>query len=144
MSDLTGLGSLFDFGGKIIERLWPDKAQADAAKLELFRLQQSGELQAMQVEAGIVMAQIKVNETEAAHPSLFVSGWRPAIGWVCGLACAWNWVGISIVDTVCRINGTPLALAPADVAEMMPVLLGLLGLGAMRTYERVNNVHRTK
>jgi len=144
MADLTGIGSILDFGGKLIDRLWPDKAQANAAKLELFKLQQSGELQVMQIEAGIATAQIEVNKIEAASHSLFVSGWRPAIGWICGLACGWNWIGISVIDTVAKLYGNPIELSPADVSEMMPVLLGLLGLGAMRSYERVNNAHRTK
>jgi hypothetical protein len=140
--DVTGIGSILDFGGKIIDRLWPDKAQADAAKFELFKLQQSGELQVMQAEAGITMAQIKVNEVEAANANLFVSGWRPAIGWICGLACAWNWVGIGLVDAGLKLSGHQIDLLTADTMEMLPILGGLLGLGTLRTVERIKGVHR--
>ena len=71
-----------DIGSKIIDKIWPDPAQAAQAKLALLQLQQSGDL-----------AQIAVNSAEAVNPSVFVSGWRPGIGWTCGLACAWNWIG---------------------------------------------------
>jgi plasmid replication initiation protein len=70
-----------DIGGKLIDRLWPDPAQRDLAKLELLKMQQMGEL-----------AQITVNQEEAKSGSTFVAGWRPSIGWVCSLACAWNWI----------------------------------------------------
>lgn len=114
-------------GGKVIDRLWPDPAQAAVAKLELIKLQQSGEL-----------AQIAVNQTEAGNKSVFVSGWRPAIGWVCGAACAWNWIGLPIVKTGVMLAGMNIELASADLTEMLPVLLGMLGLGGLRTIEKLN------
>lgn len=129
---LDPISAALDIGGKVIDRLWPDPAQAAAAKLELLKLQQSGEL-----------AQIAVNKEEAQHPSVFVSGWRPAVGWTCVAACAWNWVGLPIVKTALLVfTGKTLALSPADLTEMLPILLGLLGLGGLRTIERLNGVER--
>lgn len=129
---LDPISAALDIGGKVIDRLWPDPAQAAAAKLELIKLQQSGEL-----------AQIAVNTEEAKHPSVFVSGWRPAIGWVCGAACAWNWIGLPVVKTALLVwSGKTLPLAPADLTDMLPVLLGMLGLGGLRTIERLNGVER--
>ena len=116
-----------DIGGKLIDRLWPDPAQRDQAKLALLQMQQSGEL-----------AQIEVNKEEARNPSVFVSGWRPFIGWVCGLACGWNWLGLPIAKAAFLIGGVTLDLKPADLSEMWPVLLGMLGLGGLRTLERLN------
>jgi len=142
MSSLIGISSVLDFGGKLIDRLWPDPEKAQAAKLELFKLQQSGELQVLSAQAGLALEQIKVNTEEAKHPSLFVSGWRPAVGWVCVTACAWNWIGLSVLNAGLVMYGRELNLNPADVSEMMPVLLGLLGLGSMRTLEKINGVHR--
>jgi len=124
---------LLDIGGKVIDRVWPDPAQAAAAKFELFKLQQSGELAQM---AG----QMKINEVEAASPSVFVSGWRPFIGWVCGVSCAWNWMGLSIAKTVFELMGKHIELAPASITEMMPILMGMLGLGAYRTIEKIKGV----
>ena len=124
--------ALLDIGGKIIDRLWPDPTQAANAKLELIKLQQSGELQ-------VIAGQLKINEVEAGHPSVFVSGWRPAIGWVCGLACAWNWIGLPVVKMGLAIYGKPLDLAPADLTEMLPILMGMLGLGGLRTIEKLSD-----
>ena len=130
---LDPVSALLDIGGKVIDRLWPDPTQAAAAKLELIKLQQSGELQAM---AG----QLEINKVEAANASVFVSGWRPFIGWVCGAACAWNWIGLKIALFVAAYVGHELKLAPADLSEMMPVLLGMLGIGGLRTIEKINGV----
>ena len=77
------ISAALDIGGKLIDRLWPDPTQAAAAKLELLKLQQSGELQQ-------ITGQLEINKVEAANPSVFVSGWRPFIGWVCGTALAYQ------------------------------------------------------
>lgn len=124
--------ALLDIGGKVIDRLWPDPTQAANAKLELIKLQQSGELQ-------VIAGQLKINEVEAGHSSVFVSGWRPAIGWVCGLACAWNWIGLPIAKVIAIILGHPINLAPADLTEMLPILMGMLGLGGLRTIEKLSD-----
>ena len=124
---LDPVTAALDIGGKVIDRLWPDPAQRDQAKLALLNLQQSGEL-----------AQISVNQEEARNPSVFVSGWRPATGWVCLSACAWNWIGLPILKAVLLIAGVTLDLSPADLTEMLPVLMGMLGLGGLRTLERLN------
>ena len=71
---------------------------------------------------------------------MLVSGWRPFIGWVCGVACAWNWLGLSIAKMVAELFGHPIALSPADISEMLPVLMGMLGLGTLRTFEKVKGV----
>lgn len=137
------ISAVLDIGGKLIDRLWPDPAQADAAKLELYKLHASGELAQMQADTSLALGQIEVNKAEAASGSLFISGWRPAIGWICGLACAWNWIGISVIDMAAKLYGASVVLAPADVGEMWPVLAGLLGLGTLRSFERVKGVHRS-
>ena len=139
---LDPLTAILDVGTKVIERLWPDPAQRDAAKLELFKLQQSGELAQLAAETDLAKGQIGVNEKEAQSASLFVSGWRPFIGWVCGAACAWNWLGLKIALFAAAYFNHPINLAPADIGEMMPVLLGMLGLGGLRTMEKINGVDR--
>lgn len=118
-----------DIGGKLIDKLWPDPAQRDAAKLRLLELQQAGEL-----------AQISVNQEEAKSSSLFVSGWRPSIGWVCSVACAWNWIGLPVAKfAVLFLGYAAIDMSPANLSEMMPILLGMLGLGGLRTFEKLNS-----
>jgi hypothetical protein len=130
---LDPITAVLDIGSKVIDRLWPDPAQAASAKLELYKLQQSGELQQ-------IMGQLEINKAEAASASVFVSGWRPFIGWVCGIACAWNWVGISVAKVIAAFFQYPIVLTPADLSEMLPVLMGMLGLGVLRTAEKIKGV----
>ena len=119
--------------GSIIDRVWPDPAQANAAKLQLLQLQQTGEL-------AQITGQMEINKAEAANASTFVSGWRPFVGWVCGVACAWNWIGLPIARVLCAYFGKPITLVPADISDMMPVLMGMLGMGGLRTFEKLNKV----
>jgi hypothetical protein len=130
---LDPISILLDIGSKVIDRVFPDPAAAASAKLELIKLQQSGDL-------AVMAGQMKINEIEAGNASLFVSGWRPAIGWVCGAACAWNWIGLPMVKIGLGLLAIKLELAPANLTEMMPILLGMLGLGGLRTLEKVQGV----
>jgi len=122
--DITGIGSVADLVNTAIGKIWPDKSEQEKQQLAAAVM--------------VVQGQLEINKTEAASPSLFVSGWRPAIGWVCGAACAWNWVGLPVVKALLLITGHQLALSPADISEMMPILLGMLGLGGLRTIEKLN------
>jgi hypothetical protein len=127
------VSAITDVVGKVIDRAWPDPSQAAAAKLQLMTLQQNGEL-------AQITGQLSINQAEASNKSLFVSGWRPFIGWVCGAACAWNWVGLAMFKFGMSAAGHPVTLNAADISEMMPVLTGMLGLGGLRTFEKINNV----
>jgi hypothetical protein len=129
MADITGVGALADLAGTVISKIWPDKTEQEKQQLAAAVM--------------VVQGQIDVNKEEAKNPSVFVSGWRPFIGWVCGLACAWNWIGLKIALFVAAYSGNALDIQPADISEMMPVLLGMLGLGGFRTYEKVNGVAAT-
>ena len=130
---LDPVSALLDIGGKVLDRVFPDPAQQAAAKLELLKLQQNGELAQL---AG----QMDINKVEAASSSVFVSGWRPSIGWVCGAGCAWNWILLPIAKVCLALAGITLTVSPADLSEMMPLLLGMLGLGGLRTVEKLNGV----
>ena len=89
----------------------------------------------------IAKAQINVNQNEAKHKSVFVSGWRPACGWVCVLGFSVNFLIIPTVNIYLTAwTQIPLLIPSLDVSEMMPVLLGMLGLGGMRTVEKTKNV----
>lgn len=132
---LDPVSLLLEVGNKVIDRVWPDATQAAQAKLELIKLQQSGEL-------AVITGQMDINKAEAQNPSVFVSGWRPFIGWVCGSACAWNWIGLPIAKTIALYYQHPFPMNPADLSEMMPVLIGLLGLGGLRTVEKLQGVAR--
>lgn len=119
--------------GKVIDRIFPDPAQAAAAKLKVYELEQSGELQA-------IMGQLKVNEVEAGHQSVFVAGWRPAVGWICAAGLAYKFLVAPFVILVMAVIGKPITLPVLDFNEMLTLLIGMLGLGGLRTLEKVKNV----
>lgn len=90
----------------------------------------------------IAKAQIAVNKEEASHASMFVSGWRPAVGWVCCAGLASNYLVVPFANFGLGIAGSVYMVPLLDLSEMMPVLLGMLGLGAMRTVEKTKDVAR--
>ena len=125
---LDPLTAGLDLAGQVINRIWPDKTEQEKAEMALL--------------VATVQGQLAVNQAEAGHPSIFVSGWRPAIGWICGGACAWNWIGLPMSQAALVFFGYEMTLDSADLTEMLPILIGMLGLGGLRTYERVQGVAR--
>jgi hypothetical protein len=89
---------------------------------------------------GVDKAQMQVNAAEAASPSLFVAGWRPAVGWCCTIAMAWSYIVQPVaVFTLAQFDAL-VTLPTLDLSTMMPVLLGMLGMGGLRTYEKTKGV----
>jgi hypothetical protein len=132
--------SLVAIGGKLLEKLadyFPSAEAKAKAQMALLELAQKGELAHLTAEFELAKGQLDVNKNEAANEHLFVSGWRPAIGWVCGLAFATQFVIGPLVTYASVLLGYPITLPKLDFGEMMPILLGMLGLGAMRTTEKI-------
>ena len=84
--------------------------------------------------------QLEVNKTEAAHKNLFVAGWRPFIGWTCGLGMFGNFITIPFANFVLALLSYEIAIPLVPLETMMPVLMGMLGLGAMRSFEKTRKV----
>ena len=91
-----------------------------------------------------VQAQVDVNKTEAASSSVFVAGWRPFLGWVCGSAFAINYVVGPLLGYCSTLAGHPIVLPTLNLGEMSPVLMGMLGLGTMRSVEKLQGVDTQK
>lgn len=122
----------------VVNRIWPDPTEAEKAKLEMLRVQIGHEL-------AITQAQTKINEQEARHPSVFVSGWRPFVGWVCAVALLYTALIEPLLRFVALVVFGYQGIFPViDTWLTMQVLAGLLGLGAMRTHEKKNGVARVK
>jgi len=92
----------------------------------------------------LAKAQIEVNKEEAKSSSMFVSGWRPAVGWICATGMGFNFICVPLGTFVCAAAGVDIHFTPLDISEMMPVLMGMLGLGAMRSFEKTKGVAREK
>ena len=134
------IGPLADLIHSVIGKIWPDPAAQAEAQLKLAMMVQTGDLAKLAAETDLVKAQIGVNNTEASASRLFVSGWRPFIGWICGSALAYKFVCAPILTALLAFYGHPVPLPVLDFSEMMTVLLGMLGLGGMRTFEKLKGV----
>ena len=88
------------------------------------------------------LAQMEVNKAEASSSSIFVSGWRPAVGWCCVFAMAGNFIVTPFANFALGLAGMSITIPLVPLDTMMPVLLGILGLGGLRTYEKSIGAHR--
>jgi holin (3TMs family) len=127
------ISAVLGIGEKLIDKLLPDPTAKAAALQKLAEMQQAGELQ-------VIANQVEIDKIEAANPRLFVSGWRPFIGWVCGAALAFQLVVGPLVVWGSTITGHPVALPIMQTELLTTLLVGMLGLGGMRTVEKLNNV----
>ena len=120
----------------LLDKVIPD---ADERNRLAFEISTLAEKQAHE----IAKAQIAVNEREASHQSLFVSGWRPAVGWICCIGLGCNYLFIPVANFVLVISDSSVTVPALDLSEMMPVLLGMLGLGGLRSWEKTRGVARS-
>lgn len=122
--------------GPLIDRI-PDPNERARAKEKI-------EAEMLAAMTSLVQGQLEINKAEAQHGSIFVAGWRPGIGWICGAALAWNFIVQPIISWIAFLNGTDLGGVPTlDTGELTTILLGMLGLGGLRTYEKRLGVART-
>ena len=129
------LPSLLPVVGDVLDRFFPNKEEKARAEREI-------EAKLAEHLAKIDIAQIEVNKQEAAHRSLFVAGWRPFVGWTCGLALFYTYVAQPMATVVMAQTGDLVQLPQLELSTMMPVLLGMLGLGGLRTYEKFKGVSK--
>lgn len=118
----------------LLDKLFPDKAKADEAKLKLLELQQAGALAELKATTDLAQKQIEVNIEEAKSANIFVAGWRPSIGWVCSAALAYEFLARPLAIGF----GHPMPDLPME--DLNTLLFGMLGLGALRTVEKVKGV----
>lgn len=130
------ISAALDIGGKLLDRLFPDPAQRDAAKLELLKMQQTGELAELTAETDLAKAQIAVNQAEAQSDDKFARRARPFIMWVCGVAFAYHFVLQPLLAFALANTGHKVDLPEFDMEALNTVLFGILGLGSMRTVEK--------
>jgi hypothetical protein len=130
---ITGIGEIATAVGGIVNKFLPDKSQEEKDAL-------TRELAQLQFDQAVIQSQTDTNKAEASNQSVFVAGWRPFVGWVCGCAFAWAFVVGPLVSYAARLLGATVELPVLDLSQLSPVLMGMLGLGAMRTVEKVNGI----
>ena len=127
MADPIGLGSVADLANTVINKIWPDKSEAEKQQLA--------------AAVSIVQGQLDVNKEEAKNPSVFVSGWRPFIGWVCGTALGYTFIGYPFLiwfTAAFHPGFVPPKLG--NDGMLYELLFGMLGMGGLRTFEKVKGV----
>ena len=132
------LSGLFDLGKGLIDRLFPDPAAKAAAQLELLKMQQAGELAQLAADTDLAKLQIQTNIEEAKSTNWFVAGWRPAIGWVCGAGLAYAALVEPFARFAAKVWFGYTGEFPVINSDLtMQILMGMLGLGVMRSVEKV-------
>jgi len=124
------LASLIGPATSLLDKVIEDKDEKNRIAFELSTLAERHAQEALK-------GQLEINKVEAAHHSIFVSGWRPCIGWVCALGLLYNTI-------LSNILGIWVEVPEIDTTLLVPVMMGMLGIGAMRTVEKVKGVSREK
>jgi len=127
--------SLLPIVGEVLDRFFPNKEEKERAAREI-------EAKLTEHLAKIDLAQLEVNKEEARSRNIFVAGWRPFVGWTCGMALAYTYVLQPILIFGLAHFGYWVDLPPLDMSTMMPVLLGMLGLGGLRSFEKYKGVSK--
>lgn len=140
--DITGLGSVFDFGSKVLERIFPNPADRIAAQTKLVELQQTGELAQLAAETDLARGQQAINLEEAKSENWFVASWRPFIGWVCGAAFAYHFVIQPLLAFTLAQMGRTVTLPIFDMDALNTVLMGILGIGGMRSFDKMKGTSK--
>ena len=121
--------------GKVIDKIFPDPSQAANAKLKMMEMEQEGDFKEIDASLQRDIQQIALNKIEAGSENVFKSGWRPFIGWTCGLGFAYAVIVYPVLTWMAVVwNITPPPNLDSDL--LFPVMLGLLGLGGMRSFEK--------
>lgn len=128
------LAPLLEFGKDMIGRFVPDKEEARKAEAEFLKLAMDGELKQ-------VIAQLQINAQEAAHPSIWVAGWRPFFGWAGGAGFVYATIGQPLLAWASTIHGWPTP-PTLNLDLLWVVVTGMLGIGGMRTFEKSKGVSR--
>ena len=123
----TGIGQVADLATTVINKIWPDKSEQEKQELA--------------AALTVIQGQLEINKVEAGSQSIFVAGWRPFIGWICGVALAYAALLEPLMRFIAKVAFSYTGEFPViDHDITMQVLLGLPGLGAYRSYERVKGV----
>lgn len=131
------VSALLEIGSKVIDRLWPDPAQAAAAKIELYKMQQSGEMAQLVADTEIAKGQLAVNQAEAASGNTYASSWRPTVGYTCVAGLMYTFLLQPLLPWFAALFGADVPPLPSlDISVLMTLLLGMLGIGGMRSFDK--------
>lgn len=131
-----------DFVGKIADKIWPDPKARQEGLIKLKELEQAGELAYLASETDLAKGQQAINLEEAKSTQLWVAGARPFFMWVCGVAFAYHYVLQPFLAFCFAATGHPVSLPAFDMEALMTVALGMLGLGGMRSFDKLKGTSK--
>lgn len=135
------LPGIFEIGSKVIDRVFPDKEKQAEAKLKLLEMQQAGEFKQLEADLQLALGQLEVNKAEAESTDFFRAGWRPFVGWVCGFGLAYQFVLRPLLPWAVGLFDIAAApMPPLELDTLLTLLLGMLGLGGLRTSEKLKGL----
>jgi hypothetical protein len=136
------IASLIPIIGSVLDKVIPNASEREKVKMEIQLKLAENETELVKLFAAQDQGQIEINKEEAKSNSLFIAGWRPAVGWICAFGCVWAFILKPILDWGVAAAGSTVALPVFQTGELMSLLLGLLGMGTLRTYEKFKGVAR--
>lgn len=131
---------ILTIGTKILDKIIPDPAAKAQAQLQLMQLNQAGEFKEIDTQLALATAQTDINKVEAASSDKFTSRWRPLIGYICGAGLAVQFLVAPLFTWASALVGHPVVFPSLDMGTLLTLLLGMLGLGGMRTTEKLKGV----
>lgn len=153
-----GLGALFELGKTAIEKIWPDPTKRAEELRKLEELRQQGDLAQLNAHIQLMIGQLEVNKEEAKHPSVFVAGWRPMVGWTAAISLGlayipktialtgiWIWQAAVIIQGTTDVSKLVVPVFPdLGLTDLIGLLGSMLGVGIMRSIDKANRVETTK
>jgi hypothetical protein len=135
--DMAAWLALIPAVSALLDKIIPDPEARDKAKIELLKAEREAELEGLRLALSADQMQAEINKVEAASTSVFVSGWRPFIGWICGIAFAYHFIVQPFMLFMYSLNGQTITLPVFNMEALNTVLMGMLGLGVMRSVEKI-------
>ena len=128
--------------GTLLDKFLPDPAMAAEAKLKAMEMAQRGELAVLDADMRLALGQMDINKEEAKSDGMFKGGWRPATGWTCVAGLIYQFLAAPLLPWFAAVVGFPVPPLPAiDNETLMVLLTGMLGLGGLRTFEKVKGAN---
>lgn len=125
---LAAIDGIASLASNVLDRFFPNKTEQEKQEITMAMM--------------VIQGQIDTNKVEAANPNMFVAGWRPYVGWVCGTGFAIQFVVAPIAEWGAALAGHPVKFPELDMGTLLTLLGGMLGIGGLRTYEKTRGVNR--
>ena len=126
---VAAVANLIDDG---VKRIWPDATEVEKAKINQV-------VEELKIKSASVLGQLEINKQEAQHPSIFVAGWRPFLGWVGGFALGYNFLAMPILNGLVGFFGIPPVFVPTPTDQIMSLIGGMTGLVIARSADKYNS-----